>query len=549
MTSTRLYAGLFTILPVLLLSATATRGLAEQTEPAVQFTVNVIAEVEANADASAACESADACDDAPCDAATDSAANAESPEGAAASDDTAKRVAPTHHQTKIIKVHVDSLADASLTTFCLSHEGDLLAACGSGESGDVRRFSPTGEFITSWELPFAPEAINVGSDGRVYAAGGGRLARFTLAGELVNEGEHPRSEALQTERDKLRDEVIESHKQQVEWMTQELDGLEARVAAVDLWIERADAETAEESEAEAAEEPADATEDVAVDGEPDAEPSDAGEAEVDPMVAMILTQLDSMPEEQRMALAETYRESFSSQLESYQDHLEQQGGAELTEEQIDEKIQASIAYKMKVASISEADGEVFLATGASQGYGFSVWRTNRRFEDGEQIVKSLSGCCGQMDVQASEHGVYVAENSRHKVRCFDRNGERVCDWGSQARSGLEGFGGCCNPMNVAFGPGGDVYTAESETGRIKRFSDSGDFVELVGRAELVPGCKKVSIAVGPEGDRVYMLDITRNHIVMLERLGEGETTDYFENRTASSGGGSWLESFVRMIGD
>lgn len=35
--------------------------------------------------------------------------------------------------------------------------------------------------------------------------------------------------------------------------------------------------------------------------------------------------------------------------------------------------------------------------------------------------------------------------------------------------------------------------------------------------DLVPGCKNVSIAVSHDGDHVYMLDITRNHIVVMAR--------------------------------
>jgi hypothetical protein len=33
----------------------------------------------------------------------------------------------------------------------------------------------------------------------------------------------------------------------------------------------------------------------------------------------------------------------------------------------------------------------------------------------------------------------------------------------------------------------------------------------------VPGCKKVAISVSPKGDQVYMLDITRGHIVVMTR--------------------------------
>ena len=42
-------------------------------------------------------------------------------------------------------------------------------------------------------------------------------------------------------------------------------------------------------------------------------------------------------------------------------------------------------------------------------------------------------------------------------------------------------------------------------------------MELVGQVELVPGCKKVAISVSPKGDQVYMLDITRGHIVVMTR--------------------------------
>jgi hypothetical protein len=125
-----------------------------------------------------------------------------------------------------------------------------------------------------------------------------------------------------------------------------------------------------------------------------------------------------------------------------------------------------------------------------------------------------------MDVQANSNGVYVAENTRHRVRVFSRNGQPVGEFGSRDRAAPEGFDGCCNPMNVAFGPNATVYTSEAGSGRIKRFSSAGEFVELVGKVELVPGCKKVSIAVGPDGDSVYMLDITRGHIVRMEAAAQ-----------------------------
>jgi sugar lactone lactonase YvrE len=121
-----------------------------------------------------------------------------------------------------------------------------------------------------------------------------------------------------------------------------------------------------------------------------------------------------------------------------------------------------------------------------------------------------------MDVKAGKDGLFVAENAEHRVCHFDRNGESLSKWGESARTGVKGFGSCCNPMNVALGPGNVVYTAEDNTGRIKRYSADGKLLGLVGLVELKPGCKNCSIAVSSDGSRVYMLDITRNFIARLD---------------------------------
>ena len=150
------------------------------------------------------------------------------------------------------------------------------------------------------------------------------------------------------------------------------------------------------------------------------------------------------------------------------------------------------------------------------GYGFEVWRMDDNFENAKKIVTDLSGCCGQMDCKANKDGLFVAENSKHRVCHFDRDGKSMGAFGESARSGLEGFGSCCNPMNVAFGPENAVYTAEDDTGRIKRYSEDGKLLGLVGSVELKPGCKNCSISVSKDGSTVYMLDITRNFIIRMD---------------------------------
>ncbi|TWT46745.1 hypothetical protein [Botrimarina hoheduenensis] len=509
------------------------------TPPSTEGATQSIAEESSAAatEASPACD-AEACEDAPCDEAPcekDAAAEA----GELDHSDGVFRA--THSQTELLKVHVESLPKRMLKTFCLAPDGRVIAACGvGGKQGDVRIFDPQGELLSSWELSFDPEAINVGSDDRLYVAGSGKLARFELDGTLVNETDAPHAAALRENRDAVREEVIESHKSQLEWMTEYTEDLTSQIEEIDKRIEAAQQK---EEEQESAEEPADAE----ADSPAEQTPTETGAENPLSKLAAWLSgkNRDTTPKSRDQML----RDSLEQQLEMYERMIEQQGKEELTEKQIEQRVDSSIAYKMKVASISESDGEVFFATGAKKGYGFAVWRCTRHFDQAEEIITGLSGCCGQMDVQACDAGLFVAENSRHRVACFDRTGKELRDWGSGDRESVEGFASCCNPMNVAFGADGAVYTAESKVGRVKKYTSEGVLVDLVGKVDLIPGCDKVTIAVAPQGERVYMLDITRNHIVVLQAAGEQQEIAYTEQRAVKPKPESIVDRLLKSLGD
>jgi len=117
-------------------------------------------------------------------------------------------------------------------------------------------------------------------------------------------------------------------------------------------------------------------------------------------------------------------------------------------------------------------------------------------------------------------------------------------------------------MNVAFGPGGAVYTSEDDTGRIKRYSPDGELLGLVGAVDLVPGCKNVSIAVNSDGSRVYMMDITRDRVLRMEPYGPGEApgpvpyddpaqagqTIRYESNDSADVGGSLVDGLKSIFG-
>ena len=234
------------------------------------------------------------------------------------------------------------------------------------------------------------------------------------------------------------------------------------------------------------------------------------------------------------------------QIATYRQALKDGGGDAPSEQQIESAVESTILYKSRVSSISSDGSDVFLATGAVKGYGYDVWRLDADLAHAEKIVTGLRGCCGQMDVRASGDGVFVAENSRHRVCQFDREGNRIRNWGRRDTRGVQGFGSCCNPMNVAFGPDGSVYTAESTTGRIKKYQPDGTLVALVGSVELVPGCKNVSIDVSQDGSKVYMLDMTRHHIVVMEAV-DPPTEEQAEGDNAAESAPSTAEVTTKDV--
>jgi hypothetical protein len=392
---------------------------------------------------------------------------------------------PTHKQVSTIDINSGDLEETSLNSFCLSPSGNILAACGDGP-GAIREFTPAGEFVTSWKVDIKPEAINVGSDGNVYIAGQGKLLKVAETGEVLLEQEAPHVAAITASPDKIREEIIEQRKQMREQFGEQIKTYEDMLAP-----------------------------------------------------------LKEKPEEERTPEEVQQIDTFEQVLTQYKQMSEQYGAEELSEEELDEQVAANIEYKTRIASISEYEGDVFIATGAVEGYGYNVWKLDDDFTGGEVIISDLSGCCGQMDVQCCENGVFVAENSRHRVSRYDTAGEMLTSWGKQAREGLHGFGSCCNPMNVAFGADGSVYTAEDTAGRIKQFTPDGELVALIGKVDVVPGCKKVAIAVAKDGGNVFMLDITKNQIHVMDRLKPGETVVYSESE---SGGSSFFGSLKDALG-
>ncbi len=409
--------------------------------------------------------------------------------------DPAASGAGTHQQVRLIQV-ADAGGAEKLTTFAVDHDGRVLAGV-AGTASAIRVYDADGQRVADWPLPVPPEAVNVGPNGNVFVGGQGKLLRLAAAGRIEQEAAAPNmtnaKEAATQIHGRVQKQIQRdlSVKLQSKLRTyqQRLADVEKKLATVDRDILALQKEAMSEAD-------------------PD-EDSQAAAKQLRAKRASYLRMQSSL-------------EKFIATTTGQQSSQKRPSPPRGDDKENERQIQQLVAAQMKLASISASKKDVFFACSSSAGHGFDVWRTNHDFADAKKIGESLRGCCGQMDVQANDNGIYVAENTRHRVRCFNRNGGPVLEFGTRARDGGEGFEGCCNPMNVAFGPEQSVYTAEAGSGRVLRFAQDGSFMHAVGAVELVPGCKKVSIAVSPDGGRVYMLDITRGHIVVMESRDQSQ---------------------------
>ena len=125
---------------------------------------------------------------------------------------------------------------------------------------------------------------------------------------------------------------------------------------------------------------------------------------------------------------------------------------------------------MRSTGIAVSNQDVFVSLPNTVGYGYSIYRMNHDLEEGKVVKGNVGGCCGQLDIQSDGENLLIAENTSFTVGIYDRDGKKLTSWGKRGRAEPDGFGSCCNPMNVRCCPNGEILTAESSIGDIKRFS-------------------------------------------------------------------------------
>lgn len=375
----------------------------------------------------------------------------------------------SHKQARVIKPMHDGKAIA-LNTFCLDSDGNILA-CVGGDSFEyalnqdgsqeakrvespklIQVYSPDGELVRTTELTFKPTAINQAADGSIFVAGDGKVAHLNKDGKVLNTADSPHIGDLET----FKKRVEEGAKKQVDEMTtsfrEQVERIEERITKLK-----------EKPEAE-------------------------------------LTDRDK----KRLTTYEEQKKIYQQQLTSMEAAYSQAYSGD-----------QMLSRKLGITALAVTSRDLFLCCNATEGYGYEVWRMTHEFSEPAKVVSDLGGCCGQCDIQATDEHLVLAENTKFKVGLLDRDGGRLTDFGKGDRKAVDGFGSCCNPMNVRCCDNGDILTAESSIGTIKRFSKDGELLGVVGKAKIGGGCKHVALGFDSTRDRYYMMNIDKSHICVL----------------------------------
>jgi hypothetical protein len=134
------------------------------------------------------------------------------------------------------------------------------------------------------------------------------------------------------------------------------------------------------------------------------------------------------------------------------------------------------------------------------------------------------------DLAVSRDGLLrVVNPGRHRIEAYTFDGDLEFWWGKSSVD-IDGFCGCCNPVNFALLPDGGFVTAEKGLTRVKVYNSDGAFVGVVagpdqlGKSGPLRVCDSpeqcqrggLDVAAGADG-RVYVLDTAENVIRVFHR--------------------------------
>lgn len=135
------------------------------------------------------------------------------------------------------------------------------------------------------------------------------------------------------------------------------------------------------------------------------------------------------------------------------------------------------------------------------------------------------------DLAISKDGLLrIVNPGRRRIEAYTYDGDIEFWWGEPSAE-IEGFCGCCNPVNIAVLPDGSYVTCEKGLVRIKIYNSGGSFVGVVAGPEQFGKGGTTKICMLPEEcqtngfdvavdnvGRVFVLDTVDNIVKVFSRI-------------------------------
>lgn len=131
---------------------------------------------------------------------------------------------------------------------------------------------------------------------------------------------------------------------------------------------------------------------------------------------------------------------------------------------------------------------------------------------------------------ASDGLLRVINPGRHRIEAYTFDGDLEFSWGKPSAA-IEGFCGCCNPINFAILEDGSFVTCEKGLTRVKIYDADGEFVGVVAEpAKLVKDgelkicnvpieCQEGGFDIAADANgRVFVLDTVKNLVRTFDRI-------------------------------
>lgn len=132
---------------------------------------------------------------------------------------------------------------------------------------------------------------------------------------------------------------------------------------------------------------------------------------------------------------------------------------------------------------------------------------------------------GWLDFDINSSGIILAtDTGRHRVTEWILDGTSAGSFGKFGMQDPSDFVGCCNPVNLAATPDGNIVTAEKMIARVKVFNPDGAMIAYIGPENFDPNCTNIHLEVDSAG-RIITADPVRRVIKIFSPVVERSATD------------------------